>query len=325
MGSGTHFGGSLPAAGRGARVAPAPSEPASLASRGGDGGGRSATSCRVRERTGTPVPQATLIAESECVHPGQSPSSASIHRGALPPQGLGGAPMAPVYGRGDAHVMHHRMARVLEFLGRVAGPRMPVARAPEALIECRRCRAAFVVPVEWHEHGEMRRWIRLRCGECELVREVEASNAQTARFEPRPRRRTHRHRDRCRARRASAHAGRRHGADRSARARPDRRERLPSLTSRARKMGRVPPGRRAVAATRSTADENPETDRGDWEWESSPGSRSEWPSASRLWPASVSTTSRPATPGRRGLRTQTMGHPNPGLALAVAGLSRRAR
>jgi hypothetical protein len=38
-------------------------------------------------------------------------------------------------------------------------------------------------PVEWHERGETRWWIGLRCGECEFVREVEATNAQVARFE----------------------------------------------------------------------------------------------------------------------------------------------
>lgn len=79
--------------------------------------------------------------------------------------------------------MHHRLARVLEVFARAAGPRLPVGQAPEALIRCRRCRAALVVPVEWHERGEMHWWIRLRCGECEYVRDVEATNAQVARFE----------------------------------------------------------------------------------------------------------------------------------------------
>ncbi len=79
--------------------------------------------------------------------------------------------------------MHRRVARLLEVLARVAGPRLPVAPAPERLIECARCRSARVVPVEWHERGEMDWWIRLRCGECEFVRDVEATNAQVARFE----------------------------------------------------------------------------------------------------------------------------------------------
>ena len=79
--------------------------------------------------------------------------------------------------------MHGRVARLLELLAHVAGPRLPVAPAPERLIECRGCRSACVVPVEWHERGELRWWIRLRCGECGLLREVEATNAQVARFE----------------------------------------------------------------------------------------------------------------------------------------------
>jgi hypothetical protein len=35
-----------------------------------------------------------------------------------------------------------------------------------------------VNPVRWHDTDAMTWWIRLRCGECGMVREVEASNAQ---------------------------------------------------------------------------------------------------------------------------------------------------
>jgi hypothetical protein len=79
--------------------------------------------------------------------------------------------------------MRHRVARLLELLARVAGPRLPVAQASERLIQCGRCRAACVVPVERHERSEAQWWIRLRCGECEFIRYVVATNAQVARFE----------------------------------------------------------------------------------------------------------------------------------------------
>jgi hypothetical protein len=48
---------------------------------------------------------------------------------------------------------------------------------------CEHCHADFVNPVSWHELDEMRRWIRLRCGECGLVREVEVTNEEAQRFE----------------------------------------------------------------------------------------------------------------------------------------------
>jgi hypothetical protein len=91
--------------------------------------------------------------------------------------------MAPTYAWWNSRVMHHRIARLLELLARVAGPRLPVAHATERLIECGACRAERVVPVEWHERSEAHWWIRLRCGECEFIRDVVATNTQVARFE----------------------------------------------------------------------------------------------------------------------------------------------
>jgi hypothetical protein len=36
---------------------------------------------------------------------------------------------------------------------------------------CPVCGSDFVYPVQWHEAGETRVWVRLRCGECESWRE----------------------------------------------------------------------------------------------------------------------------------------------------------
>lgn len=51
------------------------------------------------------------------------------------------------------------------------------------LVDCQCCGSAFVNPVEWEEMDETGWWIRLRCGECGIVREVEVSDEQAARFE----------------------------------------------------------------------------------------------------------------------------------------------
>jgi len=40
-----------------------------------------------------------------------------------------------------------------------------------------------VTPVDWHEHDESLWWIRLRCGQCGLVREVEVTDVEAARFD----------------------------------------------------------------------------------------------------------------------------------------------
>jgi hypothetical protein len=61
--------------------------------------------------------------------------------------------------------------------------------------KCRRCRwpvaglcaasavtPIFAHPVSWHERGERCWWIRLHCGECGFVREVEVSNEEAKRY-----------------------------------------------------------------------------------------------------------------------------------------------
>jgi uncharacterized Zn finger protein len=62
----------------------------------------------------------------------------------------------------------------------LAGPTLDVNRK---LVDCRSCGADFVNPVRWHEQGESGWWIRLRCGECGFVREVEVSNEEAERFD----------------------------------------------------------------------------------------------------------------------------------------------
>jgi hypothetical protein len=53
----------------------------------------------------------------------------------------------------------------------------------EALAVCQNCGFDFVNPVSWHEQSEAEWWIRLRCGGCGLVREVEVSNEEADRYD----------------------------------------------------------------------------------------------------------------------------------------------
>jgi hypothetical protein len=45
------------------------------------------------------------------------------------------------------------------------------------LAVCRSCGSEYVIPVDWTAEEEDAWWIRLRCGECALVREVVVSDA----------------------------------------------------------------------------------------------------------------------------------------------------
>jgi hypothetical protein len=81
---------------------------------------------------------------------------------------------------GDAGVMRRDMSRLpglLRSLWRTAYPR------PARLGECDRCHSDYVIPVAWQESGELGWWIRVRCGECTFVRDVEVSNEEAKRFE----------------------------------------------------------------------------------------------------------------------------------------------
>jgi hypothetical protein len=86
------------------------------------------------------------------------------------------------------------LVRFVEFLRRLNGPRGRLPAPPGRLVDCGRCGADFVNPVAWHEGGETtvqlgwgvsmtHWWIRLRCGQCGDVREVEVSDAEAKRFE----------------------------------------------------------------------------------------------------------------------------------------------
>ena len=48
---------------------------------------------------------------------------------------------------------------------------------------CSCCRSDFVVPVDWEEADDTHWWIRLRCGECEHVREVTVEDDIAQRFD----------------------------------------------------------------------------------------------------------------------------------------------
>ena len=88
--------------------------------------------------------------------------------------------MAAAGGVGDAEAMHQITAKLLALLGHLAGPTLPI---DARLVVCDRCGADFVNPVSWHEHGETHWWIRLRCGQCGCVREIEATDQQAKRFD----------------------------------------------------------------------------------------------------------------------------------------------
>ena len=81
---------------------------------------------------------------------------------------------------GDPEVMPRHAAKLGLALRRILGP---TNRLHEALVVCRRCGSDFANPVSWHAQGEAAWWIRLRCGGCGFVREVEVSNEEAERYD----------------------------------------------------------------------------------------------------------------------------------------------
>ena len=81
---------------------------------------------------------------------------------------------------GDPGVMPRHAEKLGVALTRIIGHTHIVH---EGLVVCRTCASNFVNPVSWHEQGEANWWIRLRCGECGLVREVEVSNDEAKQYE----------------------------------------------------------------------------------------------------------------------------------------------
>ena len=64
--------------------------------------------------------------------------------------------------------------------------RSAASSAREAdLTICRSCGSGYVIPTDWSEQGDAAWWIRLRCGECESVREVVVSDATAQRYDQR--------------------------------------------------------------------------------------------------------------------------------------------
>lgn len=80
----------------------------------------------------------------------------------------------------DAGVMRRDSLRLVGLLRRVRSTAYPKSTR---LSDCERCDSDCVIPVAWHECGELDWWIRARCGECAFVREVEVSNEEAKRFE----------------------------------------------------------------------------------------------------------------------------------------------
>jgi hypothetical protein len=76
--------------------------------------------------------------------------------------------------------MQPNTPKMLKFLRRLAGP---VSPRHARLIVCERCYSDFVNPVSWQVQGETHWCIRLRCGECGLVRDVEVTNEEAKRLE----------------------------------------------------------------------------------------------------------------------------------------------
>jgi hypothetical protein len=70
-----------------------------------------------------------------------------------------------------------------ELLRHLNAPSRRQSALPARLIECRQCGSGFVNPVDWQACDAAYWWIRLRCGECGLVREAFVTNEDAARFE----------------------------------------------------------------------------------------------------------------------------------------------
>jgi hypothetical protein len=70
--------------------------------------------------------------------------------------------------------------KILKFLRRLAGPTYPDSAQ---LIDCTSCGSDVVNPVRWRALDDSTWWVRLRCGACGVVREVEATNDEAARLD----------------------------------------------------------------------------------------------------------------------------------------------
>ena len=98
------------------------------------------------------------------------------------------------------------------------------------LHQCRLCHDDFVVPVWWEEVDDQHWHMLLRCAQCETYRDVTVGQRRRRGLRARPRARQGRDRRLAGAQRPRADAGGAAGPDRRARARPDRRGRLPHMS-----------------------------------------------------------------------------------------------
>ena len=76
--------------------------------------------------------------------------------------------------------MDSGLSKLWTSLRRLADPTSPHS---ERLVDCPSCGADLMNPVSWHDVDESTWWMRLRCGACGFVREVEASNEEAQRLE----------------------------------------------------------------------------------------------------------------------------------------------
>jgi hypothetical protein len=88
--------------------------------------------------------------------------------------------MVPGAGPGDRRAMRRNTPKLRGLLGRLV---RRAHRLESRLVVCVCCHADFVNPVAWHELNESHWWIRLRCGECGFVREVEVTDEEAQDFE----------------------------------------------------------------------------------------------------------------------------------------------
>ena len=82
-------------------------------------------------------------------------------------------------GPGDRRAMRRTITKLRGLLRRL----VPMEPLPRRLVVCESCHADFVNPVSWHELSETHWWMRVRCGECGFMREVEVTNEEAKRFD----------------------------------------------------------------------------------------------------------------------------------------------
>jgi hypothetical protein len=73
--------------------------------------------------------------------------------------------------------------RTLAALARRVPGEWGLRRGPEPLVRCPACGTDRVCLVEWEESDDTHWWIRLRCGECAIWRDVVASDAEATQLD----------------------------------------------------------------------------------------------------------------------------------------------